>query len=76
MSEISNSLKKCAVVNDKLQDSTVAHLGCNCLFNSHFTTNFIILFTGENVFKIGEQLEVIGKMFDCLICPVHLALLA
>jgi len=49
------TIQKHTVVNDKLPDNKAAHLRCNAILNSHFATIFI-LFDGEIIFKISEQL--------------------
>jgi len=52
MSENWQQSEICIVINDKSQDSTTKHLRCDGLLRH----KFIILFSCERIFKIGEHL--------------------
>ena len=60
-------------VNDESQGSIAKNLRCDELL--YYT--FIIHSAGERIFKIGEHLAKLrGKIVDCVIYPIHLALLS
>jgi len=54
------------VINDESQGSIANNFRCD--------ESFIIHSAGERIFKIGEHGEVTGKIVDCVICPIRLAL--
>jgi len=58
-------------INDESQGSLAKNLRCDELL--YYT--FIIHSAGERIFKIGEHFgEVTGKIIDCVIYPIRLAL--
>ena len=60
-------------IEDESQGSIVTNLRCDELL--YYT--FIIHSAGERIFKIGEHLTKLrGKIFDCVIYPIRLALLS
>jgi len=60
-------------INDKSQGSITKNLRCNKLL----CYTFIIHSAGERIFKIGEHFgEFTGKIIDCVIHPIRLALLS
>jgi len=59
-------------INDESQGSIATNLRCDELLYYTFITHF----AGERIFNIGEHLaEVTGKMIDCVIHPICLAIL-
>ena len=59
-------------INDESQGSMATNLRCDELLYYTFITHSV----GERIFNIGEHLaEVTGKMIDCVIHPICLALL-
>ena len=56
-------------INDESQGSIAKNFRCD--ESLHYT--FIIHSAGERIFKIGE---VTGKIVDCVIYPIRLALLS
>ena len=60
-------------INDESQGSIAKNLRCD----EKLYYTFIIHSAGERIFKIGEHLvEVTGKIVDCVIYPIRLALLS
>ena len=59
-------------INDESQSSIAKNLRCEELL--YYT--FIIHSAGKRIFKIGEHLVVTGKIVDCVIYPIRLALLS
>ena len=60
-------------INDESQGSIAKNLRYDELL--YYT--FIIHSAGERIFKIGEHLAKLrGKIFDCVIHPIRLALLS
>ena len=59
-------------INDESQGSIATKLRCDELL--YYT--FIIYSADERIFNIGEHLAVTGKMVDCVIRPICLALLS
>ena len=64
----------CIAIKDESQGSIVTNLRCDALF--YYT--FIIHSAGERIFNIGEHYfgKATGKMVDCVIRPIRLALLS
>jgi len=56
----------------KYRPTWAAHLRHDGLYNNRFITNLIILFAGERVFKIDEQLATLQtKCVIVLFAPLH-----
>ena len=53
---------------DELQDNEDVHLRYYGLFSNHFNTNLLILFAGETIFEIGEQLQKLQAKCLIVLC--------